>query len=193
MHRTASINEYSTRYSVAIDDKQETLPHEWRGQSTQNKQGSGEFLDVDAGRILSSSEKRFHAEASQLYQARLDIGVAREQARKDLPLSTYTEAYWKTDLHNLLHFLQLRMDSHAQEEIREYATVIGEQIVALWVPIVWQAFENYRLRAVTLSEIERDIVRGCLDMDVLRGEVSKRQHLSKPEKRELLDKFRNGK
>ena len=84
--------------------------------------------------------------AREVYQQRLDAGVAREQARKDLPLCTYTEAYWKIDLHNLLHFLKLRMDSHAQWEIRQYATVIGRQIVARWVPVVWESFRELRLK-----------------------------------------------
>jgi len=79
------------------------------------------------------------------------LGVAREQARKDLPLSTYTEAFWKIDLHNLLNFLFLRMNNHAQTEIREYAKVIGNEIVAKWCPIVWQAFSDYRLDCCTFS------------------------------------------
>ncbi|RPJ66931.1 MAG: hypothetical protein EHM24_20875, partial [Acidobacteria bacterium] len=74
----------------------------------------------------------------------LEAGIAREQARKDLPLSTYTEAYWKIDLHNLLHFLDLRLDVLAQEEIRSYARIIGEDIVRRWVPLAWEAFLDYR-------------------------------------------------
>jgi len=143
-HRTASVNEYSTRYSEAIDDKQETAPNEWRYQSDNNKQGSGSYLTESNGSLLSAQETMFHKAATDLYRGRLERGVAREQARKDLPLSTYTEAYWKMDLHNLLHFLMLRMDSHAQLEIRKYATVIGEEIVAQWVPTVWEAFEDFR-------------------------------------------------
>ena len=82
------------------------------------------------------------------------MGVAREQARKDLPLSTYTEAYWKIDLHNMLHFLGLRMDPHAQSEIRQYATIIGEQIVAPLFPKTWKAFQDYRLGAMRLSALD---------------------------------------
>ena len=93
-----------------------------------------------------------------MYQDRIAAGVAREQARKDLPLSTYTEAYWKIDLHNLLHFLPLRMDPHAQQEIRAYAAAIGEQIVARWVPVAWEAFLDYRLNALTLSGPETVLV-----------------------------------
>ncbi len=84
--------------------------------------------------------------------------MAREQARKDLPLSTYTEAYWKIDLHNLLHFLNLRMDSHAQYEIRQYANIIGHQIVSKWVPLTWEAFLDYRRNAMALSATEVEFI-----------------------------------
>ena len=128
-HRTANVNEYSTRYSVAIDSAQTTTPDQWRTQSSVNRQGSEGFLPADAGESLTASEREFQEAAEKLYIDRLDAGVAREQARKDLPLCTYTEAYWKIDLHNLLNFLALRMDEHAQWEIRQYATTIGEKIV----------------------------------------------------------------
>jgi len=104
-HRTASINEYSTRYSVAIDAAARTRGDQWRGQSTSNRQGSESELGVAVGAELSDAEAAFQRQARDVYQQRLEQGVAREQARKDLPLSTYTEAYWKIDLHNLLHFL----------------------------------------------------------------------------------------
>jgi thymidylate synthase (FAD) len=87
------------------------------------------------------------------------MGVAREQARKDLPLSTYTEAYWKIDLHNLLHFLRLRMDKHAQLEVRAYADVIGNEIVKRWCPLSWEAFSDYGLQALEFSRIELDIIK----------------------------------
>jgi len=157
-HRTASVNEYSTRYSVAIDSAQKTAPTEWRLQSQKNKQGSEEFLDAARGEALSKSEAELHELTRKVYEERLAAGISREQARKDLPLSTYTEAYWKVDLHNLLHFLQLRMDDHAQEEIRAYAALIGEEIAARWVPIVWEAFNDYRRRALRLSRIEVEVV-----------------------------------
>jgi thymidylate synthase (FAD) len=135
-HRTANINEYSTRYSVAIDAAQRTAANKWRRQSSENKQGSIGFLSKEDGNRLSNSELELQRSAREVYEARLAAGVAREQARKDLPLSTYTEAYWKIDLHNLLHFLNVRMDRHAQEEIRAYASVLGEKIVSKWVPMV---------------------------------------------------------
>lgn len=158
-HRTASVNEYSTRYSVAIDATQQTPPDQWRAQSAVNRQGSSGTLPVETGEKLSAAERALQDEARRVYDERLAAGVAREQARKDLPLSTYTEAYWKINLHNLLHFLDLRMDDHAQEEIRAYARVIGEEMVAKWVPIVWEAFLDYRRRAMHLSSIEAELIR----------------------------------
>lgn len=196
-HRTANVNEYSTRYTEAIDSQQETTCGEWRLQATTNKQGSAGILidwpeGWDAwvhqnefnitgpgerrwcfrvgseetkgwcrekgplpGQFLTWLEKNRGASATEQYRIRLSLGVAKEQARKDLPLSTYTEAYWKCDLHNILHFLGLRMDSHAQQEIREYATIIGEQIIKPLFPTVWEAFEDYRLGGLFLSAIEQ--------------------------------------
>jgi len=153
-HRTASVNEYSTRYSVAVDACQTTRPDQWRSQALDNKQGSGAVLGPALGAQLSQAEAQFQAAGKALYHERLAAGVAREQARKDLPLSTYTEAYWKIDLHNLLHFLALRMDAHAQAEIRAYATLIGEQIVSKWVPYTWEAFLDYRCNGMSLSDPE---------------------------------------
>jgi thymidylate synthase (FAD) len=157
-HRTANVNEYSTRYSVAIDSLQATEPGEWRSQSESNRQGSGEFLPADLGEQLTASEQEFQAAATKLYNDRLAAGVAREQARKDLPLCTYTEAYWKIDLHNLLHFLALRMDSHAQYEIRAYATTIGEQILKPLFPIAWEAFLDYRVNAAFLTRLDCEVI-----------------------------------
>jgi thymidylate synthase (FAD) len=179
-HRTASVNEYSTRYSEAIDSAQKTAPDQWRSQATNNKQGSGGFLtgwpeellgtdedgeqivqmddyeistDMDVGEFLSEREAELQAYARGIYEERIKLGVAREQARKDLPLSTYTEAYWKMDLHNLFHFLALRMDSHAQKEIREFANAVAT-IVKEWVPWAWEAFEDYRLGGMYLTRFE---------------------------------------
>jgi thymidylate synthase (FAD) len=157
-HRTANVNEYSTRYSIAIDAAHKTPENEWRLQSSDNKQGSGGFLSSKDGKLLSAAEVEIQCAARNIYQERIAKGVAREQARKDLPLSTYTEAYWKIDLHNLLHFLRLRMDSHAQHEIRCYAIVIGEQIIAKWVPLVWEAFLDYQHTSLLLSRIEVEII-----------------------------------
>ncbi len=158
-HRTASINEYSTRYSLAIEAAQRTAPGEWRQQSKDNKQGSEGFLEIGMGTQLSQQEQELQDFSRRVYNERVEKGIAREQARKDLPLSTYTEAYWKIDLHNLLHFLVLRMHHHAQFEIRSYANVIGHEIVRRWCPTVWEAFIDYRLRGSKLTRLEIDIIR----------------------------------
>jgi thymidylate synthase (FAD) len=157
-HRTASVNEYSTRYSLAIDAAQITKPDAWRMQATGNRQGSEGFLEIDKGKTFTARERELHELARTVYNERIKAGLAREQARKDLPLSTYTEAYWKTDLHNLLHFLALRMEKHAQLEIRTYATTIGTEIVSKWCPMVWEAFKDYQFGAIELSKQEIDIV-----------------------------------
>ena len=112
-HRTANINEYSTRYSQAIDGAQRTPASAWRRQSATGRQGSEGTLPEEIGTRLSGAEAGFAPRPRGLPE-RIEVGVAREQARKDLPLSTYTEAYWKIDLHNLFHFLRLRMDAHAR-------------------------------------------------------------------------------
>ena len=161
-HRTANVNEYSTRYSVAIDAASRTAPDQWRLQKASNRQGSEGRLAPAVGVRLSAAESDLQQRARAVYQERLDAGVAREQARKDLPLSTYTEAYWKIDLHNLLHFLGLRADAHAQEEIRAYATLIGEQVVSRWVPLTWQAYLDYRAGGLLLTRAERAIAT-CLN------------------------------
>lgn len=157
-HRTASVNEYSTRYSIAIDQSQQTQASQWRLQSTTNAQGSEGMAGPEAGVELTAAEGDLQEHARRVYQQRLQLGVAREQARKDLPLSTYTEAYWKIDLHNLLHFLQLRMDAHAQYEIRQYAQIIGHQIVEPLFPVVWEAMIDYRLEAMELSRLDQQVI-----------------------------------
>ena len=157
-HRTASVNEYSTRYSEAIGAAQRTAPDAWRTQSSVNRQGSAALLPGDVGARLSAEEADFQDRARAVYEGRLAAGVAREQARKDLPLATFTEAYWKINLHNLLHFLELRMDSHAQQEIRAYAVAIGERIVARWVPVAWEAFLDYRRRSARFSRAELAVI-----------------------------------
>jgi thymidylate synthase (FAD) len=157
-HRTANVNEYSTRYSVAIDAAQRTATDQWRIQAQGNRQGSEGELEGDLGAKLTEQERELQERAWAVYQERIALGVAREQARKDLPLSTYTEAYWKVDLHNLLHFLALRMDSHAQQEIRSYARIIGEEIVRRWLPHTWEAFVDYRMEGLSLTRLDREVL-----------------------------------
>jgi thymidylate synthase (FAD) len=161
-HRTANVNEYSTRYSVAVDAAQKTKPNQWRKQAVNNRQGSAGFFSPEEGEKFSKDEQKLHELSRSIYNNRLKEGVAREQARKDLPLSTYTEAYWKVDLHNLLHFLALRMEKHAQFEIRSYAEIIGNEIVSKWVPTTWEAFKDYNFRAVKFSAPEYDIIKALI-------------------------------
>ncbi len=171
-HRTANVNEYSTRYSLAIDAMQTTEPGEWRTQSSTNRQGSEDVLSEDIGRELTAAETQLQDAMRKEYNRRIELGVAREQARKDLPLSTYTEAYWKVDLHNLLHFLALRMDSHAQLEIREYARTIGEKIVQPLFPLVWEAFTDYRLQAMYLSRFDVETIARLTALAVKAGRAT---------------------
>lgn len=167
-HRTASVNEYSTRYSEAIDLMAKTPTDRWRTQGLTNRQGSGEFLPCNkthrpdphvshhrdsVGDIMSLQEAEFLETARQVYKDRLAAGVAKEQARKDLPLSTYTAARWKCDLKNVLHFLGLRMHPHAQVEIRTYAHAVAEIAKAIW-PRTYGLFEEYDLHGVHLSRTE---------------------------------------
>ncbi|HLD98185.1 MAG TPA: FAD-dependent thymidylate synthase [Candidatus Nanoarchaeia archaeon] len=160
-HRTANVNEYSTRYSLAIDEKQETAQNQWRVQAQDNKQGSaGKLEDINPilAHNLSKDEKNFQAIATRIYNERIEAGVAKEQARKDLPLSTYTEAYWKIDLHNLFNFLRLRLDSHAQYEIHQYALAIAE-FVKEEFPISWSAFEEYELYSLKLFQKDYNLIQ----------------------------------
>lgn len=161
-HRTASVNEFSTRYAEAIDHIHHTLPGKWRFQDPNNRQGSsGEYFSDEDGINFSDLEFEVFDTATYVYNELIDRGVAREQARKVLPLSNFTRAYWKIDLHNLLHFVALRSDSHASLEIREYADIIGEQIIAKWCPIIWEAFNDYHeLReAMLLTRLEKELIR----------------------------------
>lgn len=164
-HRTANVNEYSTRYSLAIDAIHETRPSQWRLQSPSTKQGSVGNLSPTEGTILSQTEALIHKHSRDVYRARIESGIAREQARKDLPLSTYTEAYWKIDLHNLLHFLHLRMSEHAQLEIRQYASTIGKSIVSRWCPATWNAFLDYRIQSMLLTRQEASIAAALVSKD----------------------------
>lgn len=185
-HRTANVNEYSTRYSLAIDAAQRTLPGEWRLQAVSNRQGSEGAVDARLGEHFTEQETELHNLARRIYNERIDAGVAREQARKDLPLATYTEAYWKVDLHNLLHFLFLRMDTHAQYEIRAYAEIIGNEIVRRWCPIAWEAFLDYRVNALELTRIDCEIIGAIAAADDARAIMLARSYEILPEEGEEM-------
>lgn len=153
-HRTANMNEMSLRYSQALDIFHEFGPEDWRLQDSVNKQGSDGQIPADRGEFASEAQKEFHKAAIHLYEQRRRLGIAREQARVDLPVSNMTRVYWKCDLHNLLHFLALRLHPHAQKEIRDYAEIIATNIVQPLFPITYRAFCDYRLNAITLSALE---------------------------------------
>ena len=153
-HRTASVNEYSARYSILDREFYIPAPENLAAQSRVNNQGRGDVLDGDEAARVLAILRHDSAAAYDHYEAMLSTdgqqGLARELARMNLPMSIYTQWYWKCDLHNLFHFLRLRADPHAQYEIRAYAEALCE-LVKLWVPAAWDAFEDYRLNAVTLS------------------------------------------
>lgn len=154
-HRTASTNEASGRYTELPDLFYTVSDDEWRTQSTTNKQGSSEYaLLGEYGKALTFEQEFLHRKAYEAYKYRLDKGVAKEIARIDLPLSTYTVKVWKIDLHNLLHFLKLRTDPHAQQEIRDFADVMYEKIVKPLFPVTCEAWENFVRDAVTFSAKE---------------------------------------
>ena len=156
-HRTANVNEYSARYSIVPDRFYRPSVEAVRAQSSSNRQG-GDGL-VDAGTAEEFLQLLDRAEG--LYKDYLGLtekGVAREMARAALPVSVYTEWYWKCDLHNLFHFLSLRMDPHAQYEIRVFADAMYELMKPI-VPISCEAFEDYRLGAMHLTKLEIEAIR----------------------------------
>lgn len=151
-HRTANVNEYSARYSIVKDRFYRPSTDYIRKQSLTNRQGRDEMLDnATAEEFLAFLDKTEALYAD--YEALTNKGVAREIARIGLPVSVYTEWYWKIDLHNLMHFLSLRMDPHAQQEIRDYATAMYELIKPI-VPIAAEAFVDYNLEGAHLTRLE---------------------------------------
>jgi thymidylate synthase (FAD) len=156
-HRTANVNEYSARYSVVPDRFYIPTVDNVRAQSVTNRQGGDQPVDIGTAERflewLGESEKQY-----ERYQAHLDQGVTRELARIGLPINAYTEWYWKCDLHNTLHFLSLRMDAHAQQEIRDYADAMFALIQPI-VPITAEAFMDYRMDAMQLTRLEIEAIR----------------------------------
>lgn len=167
-HRTASVNEVSGRYSILPDEFYIPASEDIKPQSRNNKQGRSEDNKLSFAVItnflesLSTSCKN----AFSVYNRATTADVSKELARIGLPLSTYTEWYWKIDLHNLLHFLKLRMDPHAQLEIRQYANVISE-IIEKWVPFTYRSFQNHVLNSTILSQSEVAVLREHLNGDLI--------------------------
>ena len=184
-HRTANVNEYSARYSILDREFYIPQPEQLAAQSTVNNQGRGEVLTGEEATRVLEILKRDAAQCYDDYEAMLSQegqqGLARELARMNLPMNIYTQWYWKTDLHNLFHFLRLRADSHAQYEIRVFAEAIAETVKD-WVPLAYAAFEDYRMGGVTLSSKAIDVLKRRLAGETVTQESS---GMSKGEWREF--------
>jgi thymidylate synthase (FAD) len=161
-HRMASTNEYSARYSVVPDEYEVPPPEEVRHQSGRNRQGRGEPLPAEVVERFRSDLDRISKDAYQAYTRALEAGVARETARLLLPVAYYTQWYWKIDLWNLFHFLSLRLDPHAQEEIRLYAAELAK-MARVVCPIAFEAFEEFQLQGIGLGRREVVAVRALLE------------------------------
>lgn len=186
-HRTANVNEYSARYSILDREFYIPEPAQLAAQSVVNNQGRGEVLTgAESARVLEIL-KRDAAQCYDDYEAMLSQdgqqGLARELARMNLPMNIFTQWYWKTDLHNLFHFLRLRADTHAQFEIRVYAEAIAA-CVKDWVPLAFAAFEDYRMGGVTLSAKAIAVLKRQLKGEKVGQEES---GMSKGEWREFLE------
>lgn len=193
-HRTANVNEYSARYSILDNEFYVPAPEQLAAQSAANRQGRGELLEgaeaAEVLELLREDAARNYDHYTRMLNEREDgskidparKGLARELARMNLTLGFYTQWYWKTDLHNLMHFLSLRADPHAQYEIRAYAEVMMG-ILKRWVPLTADAFEEYRLKATTLSKTGLEVVKRLIAGETVTQETS---GLGKREWRELM-------
>ena len=193
-HRTANVNEYSARYSILDREFYIPAPEHLGAQSTSNRQGRGELLEGDEAAHVLDLLRADAQQAYDHYQEMLneDVegnvidparqGLARELARMNLPLSFYTQWYWKIDLLNLLHFLWLRHDDHAQHEIRAYAAAMLET-VERWAPLTFEAFMDYRIGGAALSRKGLQVVRKMLAGEPVDRESS---GMSRAEWRELM-------
>lgn len=180
-HRTANVNEYSARYSILDNEFYVPNPEQLGVQATTNRQGRDEVLTgLDAERVLNLL-RQDSFRAYEHYQEMLNLddkgevldpdkpALARELARMNLPVNFYTQWYWKIDLHNLMHFLSLRADEHAQYEIRVYAEAMLD-ILRKWVPLTYQAFMDYRMGGVSLSAKGLAVVK-----QLIKGEIVDQQ------------------
>ena len=199
-HRTASVNEYSARYSIL--DREFYVPEAEviAAQSRSNRQGRGEQVSPEHALRVQDLLKQ---DALRAYDHYLELlnedpdgntidpdrdGLARELARMNLSLNYYTQWYWKIDLHNLLHFLSLRADPHAQYEIRVYAEAILERIVKPWTPLAYEAFCDYRLNARTLSARAVEVVRALVNGRGAEAErLREKSGIEEREWRELME------
>ncbi|MBN2737697.1 MAG: FAD-dependent thymidylate synthase [Spirochaetales bacterium] len=164
-HRTARMNEISGRYSVMNDDFYVPAPENVRAQSKRNMQGrADEALEPALQQEVIDYLNQDYDFVYSHYQKMIDKDITRELARINLPLSLYTEMYWQMDLRNLLNFIRLRLDWHAQFEIREYAKVLAEMVKAV-TPYTWEAFENYSLGGTRLSQEQLEKLKSALGPD----------------------------
>jgi thymidylate synthase (FAD) len=160
-HRTASVNEYSGRYSIMPDEFYVPAPEHVSLQSRTNRQGGGEQVDAERAAEVVSLIENEQRVVRDGYERMLEWDIRRELARVNLGVSQYTEWYWKNDLHNIFHFLKLRLDDHAQYEIRVYAEAMA-RIVKAVAPIAYEAFEDYVLDADRFSGLERETLKRLL-------------------------------
>jgi len=193
-HRTANVNEYSARYSILDREFYLPAPEHLAAQSASNRQGRGDVLTgneaAEVMRLLERDAMQAYDDYERMLNAREDgtvidpdrQGLARELARMNLTLGFYTQWYWKIDLHNLLHFLSLRADPHAQYEIRAYADAMMN-VVERWVPLAYEAFVQHRLHAVTMSANALAVVKRMIAGEDVGEDDS---GMSKREWRELM-------
>lgn len=170
-HRTASINEESARYSIMKEEFHQPAWEDIGYQSKDNKQGrSNDAVPQEIVQRFLDFLKSDRETAYAHYEQFLQDNVARELARIVLPLSLYSEFYWQMNLHNLLHFLRLRLDAHAQKEIRDFANAVAQCVKAV-APVAWEAFEEYKIGGASFSQTELGYLRGMLEGDPLPADA----------------------
>lgn len=190
-HRTASVNEYSARYSIMEDEFYIPEPENLAVQSSNNKQGRGQLIEAEKAELvrelLIEDAMRCYEDYEKMIDEEGDIHLARELARMNLTINSYTQWYWKVNLHNLLHFLRLRIDRHAQYEIRVYAEILAK-ILHGWCPTTYQAFLDYRVNAVSFSAQQWEFIREQLiDKTIDYSTLDVPKNMSKREWTEMLD------
>ena len=165
-HRTANINEYSLRYSEARDEFYYPEPKHIQFQSVLNKQGRKGEVPKELKQKVQNYFEEISKRSFEMYSELNEAGIARELARAVLPVNLYTEWYWKNDLHNLLHFIGLRSDSHAQYEIRVYSDAMAKSVKKV-APFAWEAYQDYVVNGMRFSRIEKSLLEKKLPQRVI--------------------------
>lgn len=186
-HRTANVNEMSARYSEMPDIFYQPKPEDCTTQSTKNRQG-GTDKQIEGAVYVARTFGKTQALIYEEYQGYLSKKMRRELARINLPVSLYTEWYWKIDLHNLFHFLKLRLDGHAQYEIREFAQAMST-LVKKKVPVAWEAFEDYSLESERYSKGELVLIKQAMHGEKLTIQKIEEVIPNKLERKEFIDKL----